>query len=124
MAPPEIRIFGNNDAEGLVKVSADGHISIHASVLPGDYQKVIGDVYVLLVVPEMQLVLWLNGDERWDSAIVPYRSNAPVRSIAVLSICENVPAGVIPPLSISFTLDSSFPLTMIATELTTSTIVC
>lgn len=97
VASPEIRVFGNNDAEGLVEVSADGHISVHASVLPGDYQEAIGDVYVLLVVPEMQLALWLNGDGRWDSAIVPYRSNALVRSIAALSIFENVPVGVIPP---------------------------
>ncbi|MBW1965252.1 MAG: hypothetical protein JRI40_08600 [Deltaproteobacteria bacterium] len=109
VAPPEIRVFGNNDVEGLVEVSADGHISVHASVLPGDYHDAIGDVYVLLVVPEMQLAFWLNDDGRWDSAIVPYRSNALVGSIAALSIFEDIPAGTIPPGEYQFYVGLQLP---------------
>ncbi len=110
MAPPEIRVFGNNDTEEVLEVSADGHISVHADVLPGDYQEATGDVYVLLAIPEMQLAFWLNGEGVWDSAIVPYRSDLPIKDIAALSIIEDIPAGAIPPGEYQFYVGLQLPL--------------
>jgi hypothetical protein len=95
VTPPEVRVSVNN-AEGTVTVPADGRISVHASVLPGDYQETEAVVYAILVVPGTELVLALNEEEEWDSSIVPYRSNISVSSLATFSLVEDIPASIIP----------------------------